>query len=153
MINHSAGYGTIIQYPAGGYSGPKNMNGKNTGPELPSIEKFASRREWEAVCWESLLKCPELIRLLATSRDRRAFAAKAYAVQGLKSGKSYREIGKESWLSPQTISALQKAIIRHEYQSYSEYGRTREKPGSPLRSSRSPRRRVRTKYGTLRIPY
>jgi hypothetical protein len=81
-------------------------------------------------------------------------------MDGLISGKSYRKIGKELWLSPQTISAIKKAINEKTYRSYLERSHKERKkkkyspsPVSEKSKSRPYGRPRRIKYGTIYMPY
>ena len=146
MASHSNSRFAILTYVS-----------KNERVKLPLIQNYPSRKEWEVVCWEKLLKSPELFRFLIPSRERHTLVAKAYALEALGSSQSYREISKAVWLSPQTISDLKKALVKKEYESYSERKKREpkkkahyfSKTGYPKRSSGRPRR---TKYGTIYMP-
>ncbi len=77
------------------------------------------------------------------------------AAEKLAEGKSYKDIGRELWLSPQTISGIKKAIAGKEYRSYQE--RTRKKRGKIVSVSAPQRLKVkgrphRTKFGTIHMP-
>jgi len=127
---------------------------------IPSINNYHSREEWEAACWQKILESKELLSLLITSHERRDLVMRAAAMDGLISGKSYRKIGKELWISPQTISAIKKAIDEKAYRSYLErsHKERKKKQYDPVpifkksitRQHGKPRR---TKYGTIYMPY
>ncbi len=125
---------------------------------LPSINSYSSRKEWEDACWRKILKSEELLQLLLTSHERRDLVMRAAALEGLVSGKSYRQIGEELWLSPQTISGIKKAIHEKNYRSYlerSKKGRKKKEYSSDTSPSKSrpSGRPQRTKYGTIYLPY
>ena len=133
------------------------MNRKNS-TTLPPMKNFASRKEWEDACWRKIVESKELLQLLATSHERRDVIMRAAALEGLASGKSYREIGEELWLSPQTISGIKKAASEKNYRSYLERSKTERKKKqyspNPASSKSRPRGRPkRTKYGTIYLPY
>lgn len=124
---------------------------------LPSISDSPSRREWENICWEKILKSKELLRLLITSNERHNLTMRVAALNRLISGKNYRQISEELWLSPQTISGIKKAFKEKSYQSYLERSKKErkkkkysfdQKPFKP-KSGGIPRR---TKYGTIYMP-
>lgn len=124
---------------------------------LPAINNYPSRTEWEIACWQKLLKSQELLRLFVTPHERHDLVMRVAAMDKIISGKSYREISEELWLSPQTISGIKKAINEKAYRSYLERSKKERKekkyssnmqPFHP-RPSGTPRR---TKYGTLYIP-
>lgn len=127
--------------------------------EIPPVEKFSSRREWEKVCWQKILKSKELLPLLFTSSERCNFVKRAGALKGLVSGKSYRQISKELFVSLQTIGEAKKIITNYTYKGYSERSKTerKKKVYSPMHSSKQKSkhrgRAVPTKYGTVYIPY
>ena len=127
---------------------------------IPPIHNYSSRQEWEAVCWQKILKSKELLQLLVTSHERHNLVRRAAALDRLISGKSYRKIGNELWLSPQTISGIKKAINERAYHSYlerSQKERKKRKYSSDPISTKlraMPRGRPRrTKYGTIYMPY
>jgi hypothetical protein len=125
---------------------------------MPSPENFSSRKEWEAACWRKISESKELLQLLVTSHERRDIVRRAIALQQIVSGKSYRQIGKELWLSPQTVSVLKKAVSEKSYRSYLERSKKERKkkkysPDLTPTKSKPPGRPHRTKYGTVYLPY
>ena len=81
---------------------------------------------------------------------------RASALNMIMSGKSYREIGRELWLSPQTISGLKKALEEKIYRSYLERSKTERKKRvySSKPDKLQPKHRGiprRTKYGKIYI--
>ena len=98
-----------------------------------------------------------MLGTLTTSRERRNLVLRAAAMDRLITGKSYRQIGKELWLSPQTISGIKKAMRENGYRSYLERSKKERKKRSygltPKSFATRPRgRTIRTKYGTMRVP-
>lgn len=77
-------------------------------------------------------------------------------LEGLASGKSYKKIGEELWLSPQTISSIKKAVSEKLYRSYRDRGKSerKKKTYSTIKTPRNKPKRVfrRTKYGVLYMP-
>ncbi len=139
-----------------------NKNGKGgdskESTEMPPIDDYSSRQEWEIACWRKILKSKELLPLLITSHERRNLVRRAAAMDRIISGKSYRKIGSELWLSPQTISVIKKAISEKNYRSYLERSKKERKKrkysDSPFPIQRKPKGRPhRTKYGTVYLPY
>lgn len=138
----------------------KDLHGANNTMKIimPLLSKYPSRKEWEIACWRKIAKSKELLQLLVTSHERHDLVLRAVATEGLISGKSYREIGRETWLSSQTISGIKKALTGKEYRSYMERSKQERKakkydstffstPSEKLRG-----RLQRTKYGTIRMP-
>ena len=125
---------------------------------LPFISEYSSRKEWEAACWRKISESKELLHLLLTSHEKHDLVMRAAALEYLASGKSYKKIGEELWLSPQTISGIKKAINEKSYRSYLERSKKERKrkqysPGPP---SSKPRHRGiphKTKYGKVYLPY
>ena len=123
---------------------------------MPLINNYPSRNEWEAACWEKILKSKDLLRLLITAHERYDLVMRAAAIDSLFSGKSYKQIEEELWLSPQTVSGIKKAVREKNYKSYLERSKKERKKkiySSDIKPRRSrpigiPRR---TKYGTLYI--
>lgn len=125
---------------------------------LPQIGRYSSRKEWEDACWHKILKSGDLLGLLMTSYERHNLVMRAVVIDSMNSGKKHRQIAEELWLSPQTISSIKKAINENNYRSYRERGKTeREKrvyTPDPVSNRRKYRGRpVRTKYGTIYMPY
>lgn len=123
----------------------------------PPIDAYSSRAEWEAACWRNLRESKELLEMLTTVHERRIFVLRAAALDRLISGESYRQIGRELWLSPQTISGIKKAIRENGYRSYLERSKKERKkrsysPTSKSFAARPHGRTIRTKYGKMRIP-
>ncbi len=133
---------------------------KKESTAIPPIDNYHSRQEWEVACWRKILKSKELLQLLITSHERHNLVRRLAAMDRLISGKSYREIGKELWLSPQTISAVKKAITKRAYRSYLERSQKERKkrkyssnPVSAKSGARPRGRPLRTKYGTIYMPF
>jgi len=124
---------------------------------LPAVSHCPSRKEWEETCWRKILNSQDFLVSLITPYERHNFVLRAAVMDRIRSGKSYRQIGEELWLSSQTISVIKKAINSDGYQSYRERGKTerrKTKYSSSLRPTKiKPRGRpVRTKYGVVYIP-
>ena len=124
--------------------------------KMPPIGDYSSRKEWEAACWKKIVESEELLRLLVTSHERHDIVMRAAAIDGLTSGKSYRKIAEELWLSSQTISGIKKALDEKAYKSYlerSKKGRKKRRYSFIETPRRKPKGRpIRTKYGVLYIP-
>ncbi len=125
---------------------------------LPLLKRYSSRQEWEDACWQKILKSKKFLELLTTSNERHNLVMRAAVIEGINMGKKYRQIADELWLSPQTISAIKKAVKENNYRSYRERGKTERKKKVYSDLSKPKRkkyygRRVRTKYGTIHLPY
>lgn len=124
---------------------------------LPSKNNFSSRKEWEEACWCAILKFEPLLELLMTTHERHNLVMRAAALNGIFSGKSYRQISKETYLSLQTIGVVKKTLNEGIYRSYLERSKKDRKkrrysssPQRPsMRTIRNPRR---TKYGIVYLP-
>lgn len=124
---------------------------------IPPIGYYRSRKEWEIVCWEKILESKDLLKLLITSHERHDLVMRAATIDRLFSGKSYKQIGEELWLSPQTVSGIKKAAHEKIYKSYLERSKKERKSkiyssNIKTRSSKPLGISRRTKYGTLRMP-
>ena len=94
---------------------------------FPEVAKFGSRIQREEMAWRALVRriaeiksLPELSRMLAlyiSRPERRKIVRRALAYALLSEGKSYRAIGEELWLSPQSISAIKKSFRERQYRS------------------------------------
>lgn len=124
---------------------------------LPPIKNYSSRAEWEEACWREVIKSEKLLQSLVTNHERRDIVLRAAALDRLFSGKSYKEIGGELLLSPQTISAIKKSFNEKGYHSYFERGKKERKKKIYSENMFSVRRKrrgrpIRTKYGIVHIP-
>jgi len=139
----------------------KQKNKKNrkekTLFDLPSVDSYPSRKIWEDACWQKILRSERFLEPIITSSERHNLVMRAVAMNRINSGKQYREIAEELWLSPQTISGLRKAIKEEGYKSYRERGKTERKKkvytSDTISNKIKPNeRRVRTKYGRVYLP-
>ena len=131
---------------------------KRTLFTLPPVGRYSSRKEWERASWHKILKSRNLLGLLVTSYERHNLVMRAAVLDSINLGKGYRRIAEELWLSPQTISSIKKAISENNYRSYRERGKTERKKRvyTPYHISKRRKHRgrpVRTKYGTVYLPY
>ena len=106
---------------------------------IPSINKFKSRKEWEAYIWKQIIEglvkikstegMEQSLSLTLTDYEKKQMIKRAVAIALLRQGKTYRDIGKILWLSPSTISALKKSLRSHqEYTSHYMRNKKQEKP-------------------------
>ena len=127
------------------------------GVALPPIHYYPSRKEWEAACWEKISQNQDILHRITTAHERRDLVMRAATMDRLSRGKSYREIGRELWLSPQTVSGIKKALSEKIYASYLERSKKERKKkvySSPptIHKSKPSGMPRRTKYGTVYIP-
>jgi len=121
---------------------------------MPPVGAYPSRKEWEEACWQKLLRSKGWLNRIITPYERRNLVLRATAVDRFHTGASYKDIGRELWLSPQTISTIKKGMSEKRYRSYAERGKT-ERKKKVYSVDRSPRRTIRigrprkTKYGTV----
>jgi len=133
--------------------------------DIPLIKHHTSRAAWNDAAWETLLAyCVTLkeittlksfLELISTPYEQRAMIRRAAVLSRLAHGHSYREIRKELFLTPQTISSLKRALDTQQYRSYRERGKTERKKKiySPVSQTKQTRtRKHRTKFGTITIP-
>jgi len=125
---------------------------------LPPVDHYRSRREWEEACWRKIQESGELLDTFVTPYERRNLVLRVAVMDRVKSGKSYRQIGEELWLSSQTISGIKKAMDGNRYRSYRERGKTERKKKVYSRSMKQTKQRprgrpIRTKYGIVYVPY
>jgi len=139
---------------------PKGVKNKKL-ITLPSLKNYASRKDWEIVCWDKILSSKNLLNSLITFNERHNIILRAAAVKEILFGKTYKEIGEELLLSPQTISEIKKALKGSNYQSYRERGKTERKkkvysPGPKRKPKFEHAGEMgfyrRTKYGKVWIP-
>ena len=94
---------------------------------LPPVSHCPSRKEWEMACWKKIVNSKELVELLITPSERHNLVMRAAVADRIISGKKYRQIADELWLSPQTISGIKKAINERAYRSYWVRSKTERK--------------------------
>ncbi len=131
---------------------------KEISATIPPISSFSSRNEWKNFCRQKILKSKKLLQLLITLDEQNDLVVRAAALKGILSGKSYREISKEFFVSLQTINAVRKGIDENGYRSYSERSRKEKRNSthnpSPVRIKQGDHKRsVRTKYGRIYVSY
>lgn len=126
---------------------------------LPSLNKYPSRKEWESACWQKVLVSKELLDLLTTSHERHDLVMRAATLKELASGKGPRQISREIFVSLQTIGVLKKAMAENNYKSYLERSKKERKKKvynidhRPIRRKWPEGRPKRTKFGTIYMPY
>src|SRR3989344_6778020 len=95
--------------------------------KVSKLDNFKSRKEWSDYVWRRLLKDiknPALsaaLDSLLSSYEKNIIINRFAAVTLIKDGQSYREIGRELWLSSNTVRSLKKVLENNsakEYQSY-----------------------------------
>ncbi len=133
----------------------KKKGRKNIFSAIPPISKYNSRKEWESECWKNIVKDKISLQSFITSYECHNIIMRVAVSQMINSGKSYKEIGNELWISPQTISGIVKSINRDKYQSYREEsnGKQVKSQVSSVPNRQIKRRRVRTKFGTTYVSY
>jgi len=133
------------------------MNNK----KLPLLKNYSSRKEWENACWQKISESKDLLNSLATNYERHNLVMRAVAIEEIFSGKTYREISKDLFISQQTISGIKKALKEKSYRSYQERSKTERKKkvySSKLEKKPKSGRAGeigfyrRTKYGKVWIP-
>ena len=103
--------------------------------KVPLPKEFGSRREWEARVWRTIIEgiarassakeVELLLGSLITAHEKKQMVKRVAAMSFLAQKKSYREIGRILWLSPQTVSAIRKSMLDGEdYKS--RYARTKK---------------------------
>jgi len=118
--------------------------------KMPCVSVYLSRKEWEDACWQLISNSPEFLNRFMTSHERRNIILRVAVVHRLGEGMSYRNIGRELWLSPQTISVIKKGISEKGYRGYKTRGERKKKVYSANRNRKKIRAvaRRKTKYGT-----
>ena len=121
---------------------------------LPKISAYPSRKVWVEACWQKLLHYKDWLNQIITPYELYNIVMRTAVAHRLQTGISYRDIGRELWLSPQTISVIKKSLGEKGYRSYAERGKTeRRKKVYSVDHSMRPHRRLgaphKTKYGTV----
>lgn len=120
--------------------------------DIPELNQFTSRKEWEEACWKKLLDSKEALDRIVTPSERHNIVLRAAAVHRIRRGASYNKIARELWLSPQTISAIKKGLREKRYRSYVVRGERKKKVWTVIRHPQhspkmgNPRK---TKYGRV----
>ena len=112
---------------------------------LPLVTEFPSRKHWEAGVWEIIIirlaeikNVPELkkaLELLLGQKERERLLYRALTISRLNKKLAYREIGRELWVSPQTISAVKKSLLENSYKSSYKRGHIKKQYSSIGRKS------------------
>jgi Trp operon repressor len=135
---------------------------------VPKISGYKSREDWEKAVWKIFVdrlvaaerpaRLASLLDAFITKQERCDIVLRIAAASRSLAGKSYREIGEELLLCPQTISTIKKTLRGEQYRSYYERGKTERKRKTYSRDHQPQARRHdpskharRTKYGTLHI--
>lgn len=92
---------------------------------MENIEKafeFKTRKEWEEFIWLKLLEdikktrsekqLKELLNILISQKERKFIIKRLMTIYLIQKGKSYQEIGNLLWISPATISAIKKSLLK-----------------------------------------
>lgn len=89
---------------------------------MEKIFKFKSKKEWGESAWLNFLKdikktksekeLKELLNILISAKEKNFITRRLMAVYLIKQGKSYREIGNILWISPTTISAIKRSVLK-----------------------------------------
>ena len=124
---------------------------------VSELKNGETRKQWEARIWHACIRQAadlpanellELFSIITTPHERHSMLMRLAAIDRLTSGASYKQIGRELWLIPQTVSAIKRALKEKNYLSYNERGKTERKPfpkNSPL-----PDRKPHPHYGKTR---
>ena len=133
-------------------------------PSIPLVTKYATRNDWEEAVWTIMTEhlahaavgneIRKILEAVTTPAERHCVILRLAALHRLAHGVSYRTIGKELWLSPQTTSSLVKAARTKLYRSYYDRGKTerKRKQYSSNQKTKKPRPHGwarKTKYGTI----
>lgn len=128
---------------------------------LPSLKNYASREDWEVACWKKISASRKSLSALITFSERHNIVLRAAAANMFYLGKTYKEIGAELLVSPQTISEAKRILKGSNYRSYRERGKTERKnkvySSGPKQKSKSEHVGDigfyrRTKYGKVWMP-
>lgn len=161
MINHNTRRGGICVEEAG--QKIKNERMRNNVihklvKEIPSLQDYSSRKDWEKACWENISKSKDFLRLFMSTDGKHELVMRAGALKGIFLGKSYRDISKEFFVSLQTIRGVKKAMEENEYKSYSEIRKENRKKDRDVpyvftKKEKHYGRMIRTKYGKKYISF
>lgn len=87
--------------------------------DIPPVRAYPSRKAWEEACWRKIAGTNNFIARFATAHERHVWVIRAAIVDRLHTGRSYKQISEELWISPQTVSEIKKAMQnKNEYGSY-----------------------------------
>lgn len=96
---------------------------------MKSLSEFKSRKEWREFIWLEFLRevkktkseeqFKEILESVLSAKEKNLIINRLMAAALIKNGKTYREISELLWLSPNTISAIKKNLLRKSfYQGY-----------------------------------
>ena len=132
---------------------------------VPLTKDSGARKEWEAVVWQELCEwftrqdvktLKSTLELITSLHERQLMVKRAAAIAHIRNGKSYKEIGRELWIAPQTISSIKKGLAGQNYVSNWGKAKSQRRARQPARLNKSSERPVlkhyrRNKYGKVRI--
>jgi predicted transcriptional regulator len=146
------------------------MNNKHAAnhiefPNISSARHQKNRKEWEATAWSELVMwftkhdaktLSEILESLTTQSDRSYVIKRAVAMARFQHGATYREIGRELWLTQQTIRTIKKTLSTHSYVSNWERAKAQKEARiakwlEKRHERPEPKIYRRTKYGKMRI--
>jgi len=99
---------------------------------MKELFNFSSRKEWEDYLWKEFVKILNnkrnsekdiyyFLGSLLTAKEKRNIIRRLVIISLIKKEKSYKEISEILWLSPNTISSINKSFKNNrQYQSYFE---------------------------------
>jgi Trp operon repressor len=134
------------------------------GKRISKVSDFNTRNGWKTAAWNQLIDSlansnaedlRKIVELITSPYERNLMTIRAAVLERLDSGESYREIGRELWVSPTMISWIKKGLNTKKYTSSWEKVKVDTRINQ-IKKSRAkerpwPNRYRQTKYGRLRI--
>lgn len=134
-------------------------------PSLSKVNDFATRKDWETKAWEDFIvwcaSCDSatlkiIMESIMSTHERGLITRRAAAIEKIIVGTPYREIGRELWLTNQTISSIKKGLKTQSYTSNwvkakSQKIAKRIDRLQKLSNRPTPKQYRRTKYGKIRM--
>jgi len=118
------------------------------------VSEFKSRQEWEEYLWlkivekfsakKSQKETAMLLKNLFSTHERNRMIKRAVAISLIAQGKSYNEISKILWISPNTINSLKKGLLSKAGYT-SRYTRVKSREKKPKLLSKKEFARLRIK--------
>lgn len=117
--------------------------------------------KWMNELWEELLsklanigtksEIRKILESLISDYEKKVILKRLAIIASVRMGKSYQEISEILWLSPNTISAIKKNILRNNQENYQSYRRFYGGPRKYSQKSRVSKSFLKELFGDLDI--
>lgn len=124
--------------------------------------EFVNGKGWEEKIWKKFLediedaghdhKTAKFLDNILTTSEKKIISKRLAALVLIKSGKSYRDIGKMLWISPATVSALKKSVCGESYYQSSRFYAEKSKSEKAKKIKKVPSPTILDYWANLPLP-